>query len=159
MYVKWKNPAKDVRVNPGDSCLYVPMNIQVAVLCDAATQDSSSKLNVLGAFDTIFAPQLPAVHLQCTVALRVTFNSGDEGQHKLALNFINADGRSIMPPIEIPVAVAMPEDAHFISLNFVVNIQQVQFPEAGLYSVDIRLDGQSQAGIPLLVKLVQRPAA
>jgi hypothetical protein len=135
------------------------MNIQVAVLCDAATQDSSSKLNVLGAFDTIFAPQLPAVHLQCTVALRVTFNSGDEGQHKLALNFINADGRSIMPPIEIPVAVAMPEDAHFISLNFVVNIQQVQFPEAGLYSVDIRLDGQSQAGIPLLVKLVQRPAA
>jgi hypothetical protein len=32
----------------------------------------------------------------------------------------------------------------------------VQFPEAGLYSVDIRLDGQSQASIPLLVKLIQR---
>jgi hypothetical protein len=132
------------------------MNIQVALLCDAATQDSSSKLNILGAFDTIFAPQLPAVHLQCTVALRITFTAGDEGQHRLALNFINADGRSIMPPIEIPVAVAMPEDTHFISLNFVVNIQQVQFPEAGLYSVDIRLDGQSQASIPLLVKLIQR---
>jgi len=135
------------------------MNIQVAVLCDAATQDSSSKLNVLGAFDTIYTPQLPALHLQCAVALRVTFSAGDEGQRKLALNFINADGRSIMPPIEVPVVVAIPEDTHFVTLNFVVNIQQLQFPEAGLYSVDIRLDGQSQASIPLQIKLIQRAPA
>ena len=135
------------------------MNIQVAVLCDAATQDSSSKLNVLGAFDTIYAPQLPAVQLQCAVALRVTFSATDEGPHKLALNFINADGRSIMPPIEVPVAVALPEDALFVTRNFVVNIQQLKFTEAGLYSVDIWLDDQSQASIPLLVKLLQRPGA
>ena len=83
------------------------MNIQVAVLCDAATEDNG-KLNLLGAFDTIFAPQLPAVHPQCAVALRVTFMSGDEGDHKLKLNFVNADGKSIMPPIEIPVAVSLP---------------------------------------------------
>ena len=150
---------KDIRANSWISYLYFLMNIQVAVLCDAATQDSSSKLNVLGAFDTIFAPQLPAVHLQCTVALRVTFSAGDEGQHKLALNFINADGHPIMPPIEVPVAVTLPEDTHFITRNFVVNIQQLRFTEAGLYSVDIRLDDQSQASIPLLVKLIQRPAA
>jgi hypothetical protein len=36
------------------------MNIQVAVLCDAATDDNG-KLNLLGAFDTIYAPQLPAM--------------------------------------------------------------------------------------------------
>ena len=132
------------------------MNVQVAVLCDAATQDSSSKLNVLGAFDTIYAQQLPAIHPQCAVALRVTFAADDEGQHKLALNFINADGRSIMPPIELPVAVRLPEDAHFLSLNFILNIQQLQFPEAGLYSVDVRSDGKSQASIPLQVKLIQR---
>ena len=33
------------------------MNIQVAVLCDAATNDNE-KLNLLGAFDTIYAPQI-----------------------------------------------------------------------------------------------------
>ena len=132
------------------------MNVQVAVLCDAATQDSSSKLNVLGAFDTIFASQMPTFHPQCAVALRATFAADDEGQHKLALNFINADGRSLMPPIEIPITVALPADTHFISLNFVVSIQQLQFPAAGLYSVDIRLDGKSQASIPLQVKLIPR---
>jgi hypothetical protein len=134
------------------------MNIQTAVLCDAATDDNG-KLNLLGAFDTIYAPQMPAVHPQCAVALRVTFMPGDEGQHKLTLNFINADGRPVMPPIEIPVAVALPDDAHFVTRNFIVNIQQFRFTEAGLYSVDIRLDGQSQAGIPLLVRHVPRAVA
>jgi hypothetical protein len=127
------------------------MNIQVAVLCDAATDDNG-KLNLLGAFDTIYAPQLPAVHPQCAVALRVTFMSGDEGERKLKLNFVNADGHGIMRPIEIPVAVALPDDAHFVTRNFIVNIQGLTFPEAGLYSVDVRLDDQSQAGIPLWVK-------
>ena len=129
------------------------MNIQVAVLCDAATEDNG-KLNLLGAFDTIFAPQLPAVHPQCAVALRVTFMSGDEGEHKLKLNFVNADGKSIMPPIEIPVAVALPDDVHFVTRNFIVNIQGLKFPEAGFYSVDVRLDDKSQMGIPLQIKLL-----
>ena len=134
------------------------MNIQVAVLCDAATDDNG-KLNLLGAFDTIYAPQMPAVHPQCSVALRVTFMSGDEGTRKLSLNFINADGRPIMQAIEVPVPVTLPDEAHFLTRNFIINIQQLKFAEAGLYSVDVRVDDQSQASIPLLVKLVERPVA
>lgn len=136
------------------------MNIQAAVLCDAATEDASFKLNILGAFDTIYAPQLPAVHAQCTVALRMTFQPGDEGTRKLTLNFINADGRPIMPAIpSVPVPVTLPDDAHFMTRNFIVNIQQLRFEEAGLYSVDVRLDDESRASIPLLVKLIEQPAA
>jgi hypothetical protein len=134
------------------------MNIQVAILCDAATEDNG-KLNLLGAFDTIFAPQMPAVHPQCAVALRVTFMSGDEGDRKLKLNFVNADGHAIMPSIEMPVSVVLPDDVHFVTRNFIVNIQQLKFAEAGLYSVDIRLNDKSQGNIPLSVKLVETPAA
>lgn len=129
------------------------MNIQVAVLCDAATDDNG-KLNLLGAFDTIYARELPAIHPQCAVALRVTFFSGDEGKRQLKLNFVDADGHAIMPPIEIPVEVALPEDIHFGTRNFIINIQQLKFDEPGLFSVDVALDNQPQAGIPLLVKHV-----
>lgn len=132
------------------------MNIQVALLCDAATDDNG-KLNLLGAFDTIFARELPAIHPQCAVALRVTFFNGDEGKRQLKLNLVDADGRSIMPPIEIPVEVTLPEDMHFGTRNFIINIQQLKFAEPGLYSVDVTLDGQSQASIPLLVKHVPPP--
>ncbi len=130
------------------------MNIQVAVLCDAATDDNG-KLNLLGAFDTIYARELPAIHPQCSVALRVTFFNGDEGKHTLRLNFVDADGRSIMPDFPpIPVEVTLPDDVHFGTRNFIINIQQLKFDEPGLYSVDVSLDDQSQASIPLLVKHV-----
>jgi hypothetical protein len=133
------------------------MNIQVAVLCDAATDDNNGKLNLLGAFDTIFAPQLPAVHPQCAVALRVTFHSTDEGNRKLKINFINADGHSIMPAKfpEIAVEIKLPEDTHFLTRNFIVNFQGLKFDEAGLYSVDVRFDNESRASIPLLVKMME----
>lgn len=129
------------------------MNIQVALLCDAATDDNG-KLNLLGAFDTIFARELPAIHPQCAVALRVTFFNGDEGKRQLKLNLVDADGHSIMPPIEIPVEVTLPEEMHFGTRNFIINIQQLKFAQPGLYSVDLTLDGQPQASIPLLVKHV-----
>jgi hypothetical protein len=135
------------------------MNIQVAVLCDAANEDNG-KLNLLGAFDTIFAPQLPAVHPQCAVALRVTFMSGDEGARQLRLNFVNADGRSIMPNLPpMLVDVRLPDDVHFVTRNFIINFQNLQFNEAGMYSVDVRLDDKSQGNIPLSVKLVGHAAA
>ena len=132
------------------------MNIQTAVLCDAATDDNG-KLNLLGAFDTIYARELPAIHPQCAVALRVTFLAGDEGKRQLKLNFVDADGRAIMPPIEIPVEVALPDDMHFGTRNFIVNIQQLKFESPGLFSMDVSLDGQPQANIPLLVKHVLPP--
>lgn len=132
------------------------MNIQVAVLCDAATNDNE-KLNLLGAFDTIYAQQLPAIHPQCAVALRLTFNPGEEGHHQLTLNFVNADGRAMMPPMDLPASVTIPEDAHFLTRNFIVNIQQLKFNEAGMFSVDLLMDGRPQASIPLLVKHVPTP--
>ena len=134
------------------------MNIQVAVLCDAATSDNQSKLNILGAFDSIYAPQFPATQPQCTVALRITFTDGDEGRHQLVLNFINADGKSIMPNLPaVPVDVRFPEDAHFATCNFVLNFQGLTFKEPGLYSVDVRVDNKPLAGIPLWVKSLPSP--
>lgn len=130
------------------------MNTQVAVLCDAATDDNG-KLNLLGAFDTIYTQQLPAVHPQCSIALRVTFGQEDEGEHKLKLHFVDADGHFVMPSIDIPVEVSLPEDTHFGTRNFIVNIQQLKFDQPGLYSIDISLDGKAQSSIPLLVKHVQ----
>src|SRR5260370_38207741 len=123
------------------------MNIQVAVLCDAAT-DEYLKLNLLGAFDTICTPQLPAVHPQCSIALRLTFGHEDEGQHKLRLNFVDADGRSIMPStIYIPAQVLLPAESHLGTRNFTVNIQQLTSENPWLYSLAIASDYQPQCGI------------
>jgi hypothetical protein len=127
------------------------MTFQVAVLCDAATDDNG-KLNLLGAFDTIYTQQLPAVHPQCSIAMRVTHGPEDEGDHQVRLNFVDADGGAVMPPIEIPVQTTLPLESHFGTRNFIVNIQQLKFDEPGMFSIDIAVDGESRTSIPLLVK-------
>lgn len=132
------------------------MTIQLAVLCDAAT-DYNGKLNILGTFDTIFAQQFPASHPQCSVALRVAFTKMEEGNHTLKINFVDEDGQSIMPSVDIPVDVILPGDSTFISRNFVLNIQQLKFETAGLYAIEIAADGRHEASIPLAVK--QMPKA
>ena len=127
------------------------MNIQIAVVCDAAT-DANGKLNLLGAFDTIHTQHLPAVAAQCSIALRMTFYNIEEGPHALRLTFVDADGGNIMPGIDMPAQVRIPEDAHFVTCNFIVNIQQLIFEKPGLYSIDVSLDGRQEASIPLVVK-------
>ena len=64
-----------------------------------------------------------------------------------------------MPAMEIPVVIETPEDVYFVTRNFIINIQQLKFVEAGLFSVDVLLDGQSLASIPLQVKLIQPATA
>ena len=127
------------------------MDIQIAILFDAAT-DTNGKLSILGTFDTIYTSQLPAVHPQCSIALRMTFSKAEEGPHKVKLNFVDEDGRLVMPSIDIPVEVTVPDDTIFISRNFIINIQQLKFEKPGLYSIDIAMNGEQEGSIPLLVK-------
>src|SRR5437773_5050574 len=127
------------------------MDTQIAILCDAAT-DTNGKVSILGTFDTIYTAQLPAVHPQCSIALRMTFSRVEEGAHKVKLNFVDEDGKLVMPSIDIPLEVSVPEDTIFVSRNFIVNIHQLKFEKTGLYSIDIAMDGRQEGSIPLLVK-------
>ncbi len=141
------------------------MEIQVAVLCDAAT-DYGGKLNLLGAFDTIHAARMPAVHPQCSIALRMSFNKIEEGNHRIRINFVDEDGKSVLKardaegqpvfkPIELTLPVTVPDDTIFVSRNLVVNMQNIQFEKPGLYAVDLAMDGRQEGSIPLLVKHVE----
>ncbi|MFM1770359.1 MAG: hypothetical protein RJA22_2888 [Verrucomicrobiota bacterium] len=129
------------------------MDILVSVLCDAAT-DNSGKLNILGTFDTIYTSQLPAVHPQCSIALRLMFGKAEEGRHEVRLNLVDEDGRPLTKdPIVQAVDVQVPDDTIFLSRNFIVNIQNLRFEKQGLYSIDIAVDGRQEGSIPLLVRL------
>ena len=136
------------------------MTIHVAALCDAAA-DYGGKLNILGTFDTIFSQQFPALHPHCAVALRISFAKMEEGRHQMKMNFVDEDGKSIMPPIDMPVDIVVPGDSTFVSRNFVLNIQGLKIDRPGLYSIDIAVDGRHEASIPLAVKEMPKgpPAA
>jgi hypothetical protein len=132
------------------------MDIQVAALCDSAV-DYDGKLCLLGAFDTIVTVAAPAIHPQCSVALRILFRKEEEGPHHVTVLFVDEDGRSIVPPMETAFVVALPEDVYFATRNLILNMQQLPFPRPGAYSIDISVDKRQTASIPLQVRLVRPP--
>ena len=136
------------------------MNVEAFLLCDAATE-FGGKLNVLGAFDSIFAKEFPAVHPHCAVGLRLRFDRIEVGQHRVRLNFVDADGTAVLPPLDAALNVGMrPEDAS-VCANLVLNIQGVKFEKAGMYSIDLAVDGRHERSLPLFVKQMakQEPPA
>ena len=77
----------------------------------------------------------------------------------LHINFVDEDGQPIMKSMDVSVDVQFPAAATFVSRNVVVNIIQLNFPQPGLYSVDLSLDGRPLAGIPLAVKQLMQKLA
>lgn len=135
------------------------MDIQVATLCDAAT-DYGGKLNILGTFDTIMAAQFPALHPQCSIALRLSFSRIEEGRHTLRVSFVDEDGHSIMPSsIDLCADIVFPPEGSSLSRNFIINIQHLKFERPGAYAIDIAVDGRHEMSLPLQVREAAKPSA
>ena len=131
------------------------MDIEAFLLCDCAT-DSIGKLNVLGAFDTIGAKQAPVVYPACTVAARIRFAKIEEGIHRIRINIIDADGKSIGPKIEDNINVRIPPNEDSFAANLILNIQRMKLEDFGDYRVDLAIDGRQEASVPLKVRQVPK---
>jgi hypothetical protein len=127
------------------------VNAEIFALCDAATQ-AGGGLNILGTFDTIFSSQLPATHPQCSIAVRLRFEKIEEGEHRIRVNVVDEDGRLVMPSFDLNVNVRMDEEAQSVSVNWVINIQRLQFRSYGQYAIHLAVDGRSEATLPLFVR-------
>lgn len=138
------------------------MDIQIATLCDFAAE-YNGKLVINGTFDALGARALPVVHPSCSLALRFCFTQEDSGRHKLSINIINEDGESLDPksmPIELEFDVQLPAGVPFLTRNIIMNLQGLQFPKAGIYSIDLGCDGELLMRLPLrIVQVQQQPQA
>jgi len=126
------------------------MKVEVFALCDAAV-DYAGKLSLLGAFDGIFAREVPVLHPQCAIAIRLRVSRGDEGPHNLQLAFIDADGHRIVPPIGANFEVRLPAQRESMAINLVLNIHQLKFERFDDYAIDLSIDGRQEASLPLVV--------
>jgi len=127
------------------------MYIELFSLCEAATA-GGGKLNMLGAFDTIWAKKMPVIYPQCAVALRIRFEGIERGEHKVALNFVDADGKHFIAPLKAGINISFPEGQRSGSKNLILNIQRLKLEKYGEYSIDLAIDGRQEASLPLYVK-------
>ena len=129
------------------------MNIEAFLLCDAAT-DQQGKLNVLGAFDNIFAKEMPTMHPACAVVARIRFEKIEEGNHPIRIHIIDEDGKSIGPNPQGNINVSIGDDVGSSVANIVLNIQRLKFEKYGQYRIDLAIDNQIKASLPFHVKVI-----
>jgi hypothetical protein len=128
------------------------MNIEIAAICDAATaNDVGGRLNILGAFDRIFA-KFPLVIPQCSAAFRLRYQRSEAGTHQLSLSIEDVVGHAIVPPMQSEIEL-MPVVQGFdtAAVNMVLNMQRLQFKRPDKYIVRLVVDNEELATLPLYI--------
>ena len=129
------------------------MQVLLATLCDSAA-DYQGKLSLLGAFDTLCARELPVVHPQCALALRICYDPDEAGRHQMRIRCVDPSENECLPPFEPVIDVAFPTPfLPFVTRNIVLNLQRVKFEKAGLYRFLVESGGRQLISIPLRVTL------
>ena len=126
------------------------MNTEAFLLCDAAT-DQQGKLNVIGAFDNIFAKGVPVRLPSFSIASRIRFKKNEEGEHLVKISIVDADGNPIGPKPEGKITVQVADNVDSAAVNLILNLQGVEFKKYGRYQIDLVVDDNVHASLPLRV--------
>lgn len=129
------------------------MEIEIFTLADFA-QDNQSKLTVVGTFDAIQAKQFPAVHAACSIASRFRFSEKEAGNHSFRLRLIDEAGVEMIKPIDGNINIINTQNRPVISVNIVINFNQLRFEKPGRYSFELYMDDDWKTGLPLYLNQV-----
>lgn len=129
------------------------MEVDLALLADAATIDGTGKLNILGVFDRLGTASFPARHPRLALVLRFTAGVHEVGQHQVAIGLKSPDGSEVVRidgemnltagPMGVRSGVLVPH---------ILNMDGLVFPIEGRYAFDVLVDGEHQVSIPLTVE-------
>ena len=136
------------------------MEVDLALMADAATVDASGKLNILGVFDRIAAPGFPMQHGRLSLVLRFVAGMQDAGVHKAEILLQTPRGEELVRLNgEINLDPGPAGAGGMIRVPQVINLDGLVFPEAGRYALEVKVDGQHHVGLPLTVMAQAPPAS
>lgn len=114
------------------------MNPKYTFVCEAANISQGGNLNVLGIFQNINAENFPVTFAKMIYVASIEFHRSEKGLHHFKVNFIDNDGKSIIPPLEGELAV----NENNLFANLLLGIEGIVFPGAGTYAIDLTIDHQ-----------------
>ncbi len=130
------------------------MEVDLAVIADAANVSQEGKLNILGVFDTIWAREFPFRHGTMVFVVRVTASFIEAGSHPMEVRLNDADGRRLFKA-EGPLQVTGGAPGRPVRPHLIMGLSGITFTEPGDYSFEVIVDGRHLRSVPLHV--VQAP--
>jgi hypothetical protein len=128
------------------------MEVDLALIADAATIDSSGKLSILGIFDRIGTASFPARHPYMVLILRFTAALNKAGTHQIGITLRDPAGNQVVGiDGEMQLGPGPVGDGGGIRVPHVLHLDGLVFPVPGQYAFDVRVDGQHLVSVPLTV--------
>lgn len=126
------------------------MQVTLALLADYANVTAEGKLNILGIFDRITVQELPAVHTQMHLVLRLEASTPDQNRsHNVEIRLQDPEGRSLLDvrgdltPHGVPGRTS--------ATNQILAFNNVQIARPGVHAFVVSVDGTMRAEVPLVV--------
>ncbi len=135
-----------------------PMEIRLAVVADAANLSREGKLNILGAFTSISAVEVPARHPEMQLVLNMDVSAAEAGAEKrMEIKLLGEDGENLG---QVSGAFKMPKlqkPGRKMQLGLILPLRDTVFPKEGSYQIAVVVDGRTEVEIPLRLEII--PAA
>ena len=135
------------------------MKSTVAVVADCANIEAHGKLNIMGIFDVINVQQLPAVHPQMQIVVRLV---ADPSETKVPLpveiQLVDEDWQEILS-IKGQTKFQTAASGEQSTSNFMVALNNVRFGRVGDYEFKVLVCEEAVATIPLRIQQMQPPAS
>ena len=126
------------------------MHISFAVFADGANLSQEGKLNVLGVFDALAVGGFPAMHPRTHFVVRLKGTVEDTGAHTLTFNWANPEGE-ILWSSDGELNVAPGANATMEMDLPIIAVIDLPLNLAGVYTMQVSLDGDLTAEVPLHV--------
>ncbi len=128
------------------------MVVDLALIADAATIDSSGKLSILGIFDRIGTSSFPARHPHMVLILRFIAALNETGTHQIGITLKDPAGKEVVGVDgEMQLGLGPAGGGGGIRVPHVLHLDGLVFPVPGQYAFDVRVDGEHHASLPLTV--------
>lgn len=130
------------------------MQVEIFTLCEAANAHGGF-MNILGSFDTLRSDKYPMTCPPCAVALRIRYRPSETGEHILRINFVDDDGKHLLPSLEGHMTIMAKAGQQTYSTNMILAIGGLQIPKPGEYAIDLGIDGNALLSLPLYAVQVE----
>lgn len=128
------------------------MEVDLALLADAATIDAAGKLNILGVFDRISTSSFPAQHGHMVLVLRFSAGVGEIGKHEVHISLRDPRGEQVVQlKGDMQLGAGRAGMAEGLKVPHVLHMDGMVFPFPGPYAFDVIVDGEHHVTVPLHV--------
>ena len=133
------------------------MKLALFLAADYANLTGDGKLNVMGIFREVNAPNFPARHSSMHLVIKLVAELGEHGDKRdLFVKLIDPDGREVMS-ISGEIQVPIGSQGRTPEVNAILELKDIVFPQAGPYSFIVLVDKDHKGDLPIYVNKIESP--